>query len=136
MIWHRRLRHSSLKTIKSLVHSSLVSLSTILPLNLLCDSYLFNKRQRLLFGESTLESNEPLDLVYTDVWGLSPIQSIDRFYYYVIFVDHFTKYVWLYPLCLKSNVFTIFCQYKAVVEKFLNVPLSLFTWMVVENILL
>ena len=86
----------------------------------MCHSCLCNKSQRLPFGESSLESRGPLDLIYTDVWGPSPIQSIDGFNYYVIFVDHFTKYIWLYPLRLKSDVFTIFRQYKAVVEKFFH----------------
>ena len=79
-----------------------------MPLNFMCELYLCNKSQLLPFGDSTLESKGPLDLIYTDVWGPSPINSADGFYYYVIFVDHFTKYVWLYPLCLKSDVFTIF----------------------------
>ncbi|WRX24981.1 GAG-pre-integrase domain - like 8 [Theobroma cacao] len=91
VIWHGRLEHPSLKIIKSLVHSGLVSLSTPLPLNLLCDSCLCNKSQCLPLDESTLESNGPFDLIYTDVWGPSTIQSVDGFYYYVIFVDHFTK---------------------------------------------
>ena len=56
--------------------------------------------------------------MFQNVGGPSPVKSVDGFYYYIIFVDHFTKYVWLYPLHLKSNVFTIFCQYKVVVEKF------------------
>ena len=36
----------------------------------------------------------------------------------VIFVDNFTKYVWFSSSHLKSNVFTIFRQYKVVVEIF------------------
>lgn len=46
---------------------------------------------------SSLTSSGPLDLIYTDVWT-SPVYSIDGYKYYVVFVDHFTRYVWLYPL--------------------------------------
>jgi hypothetical protein len=35
----------------------------------------------------------------------------------VIFVDHFTRYIWLYPLKQKSEVKTIFIKFKAIVEK-------------------
>lgn len=66
-----------------------------------------------------MESEGPLDLIYTDLRGSSPIQSIDGFNYLVILVDHLAKYVWLYPLRLKSDDYTIFRQYK-VVEIFLN----------------
>lgn len=38
--------------------------------------------------------------------------------YYVIFVDHFTKYVCLYPLKLKSDVFATFGAFKALVENY------------------
>lgn len=38
----------------------------------------------------------------------------------IIFVDHFSKYVWLYPLKLKSDVFIIFPVFKNLVERQLN----------------
>ena len=66
------------------------------------------QKSQVGFGESSLKSRGPLDLLYTDVWGPSPIRSIDGLSYYVIFVDHFTKYSWLFPMANKSNVFSIF----------------------------
>ena len=93
---------------KSLVTSSLVSFSSSSSLDFICQSCVCNKSHRLPFGESTLKSRGPLDLIYTNVWGPALIQSIHGFHYYLIFVDHFTKYVWFYPSRLKSNVFTIF----------------------------
>lgn len=124
LIYHGCLGHLSLKIKKYLVQSGSVSFPSSIPPNFMCQSCLCNKSQHLPFGESTLESHGPLDLIYTDVWGPSPVQSVNGFYYYVIFADHFTKYVWLYTLRLKSNdVFTIFRQYKAVVEKFFKHPI-------------
>ena len=35
----------------------------------------------------------------------------------MIFVDHFTRYIWFYPLKQKSEVKTIFIKFKAIVEK-------------------
>lgn len=61
--------------------------------------------------------------MYFDVWGPAPNKSYDGFLYYVIFVDHFTKYVWLYPLRNKSDVFSVFVQFKNIVEKFFSLPL-------------
>lgn len=57
-----------------------------------CDSCRCNESHKLPFGVSSLKSLCPLDLLYTDVWGPSPIRSIDGYSYYVIFVDHYTKY--------------------------------------------
>ena len=66
VIWHGHFGHPSSKIIKSLVQSGLVLLSSSMPLNFMCESCLCNKSQRLPFGDSTLESKGPLDLVYTD----------------------------------------------------------------------
>lgn len=119
-IWHGRLGHPSVKIIKYLASSGSVSLSSNFSSTFHCQSCECNKSQRLPFAESSLVSRGPLDLVYTDVWGPSPIPSVKGFRYYVIFVDHYTRYVWLYPLRLKSDVFSIFRQFKALVENHFN----------------
>ncbi|KAJ9551582.1 hypothetical protein OSB04_015627 [Centaurea solstitialis] len=57
-----------------------------------------------------------------DVWT-APIISYDNFKYYVIFVDHFTKYIWFYPLKRKSDTALTFQRFRALVEKFFNRPI-------------
>ena len=81
-----------------------MSLSSEISSTFFCESCHCNKSHRLPFGQSSLKSCGPFDLVYTDVWGPFPVMSINGYKYYVIFVDHFTKYIWLYPLCLKSVI--------------------------------
>ena len=55
-------------------------------------------------------------------------ESIDGFKYYVVFVDYYSKYVWFYPIKHKSDVSTIFPQFKLLVEKFFQTQIiSLFT---------
>ena len=56
--------------------------------------------------------------------------SLESFHckYYVIFVDQFLKYIWLYPIKRKSDVSVLFPQFKSLVEKKFQTPLiSLFT---------
>ena len=62
-------------------------------------------------------TTRPLQIIFFDVWT-SLIISHDGYKYYVIFVDHFTKYIWFYPLKRKSDVQTVFKRYKAIVEKY------------------
>ena len=38
--------------------------------------------------------------------------------YYISFVDHYNKYIWLYPLINKSDAFSISLEFKVHVEKF------------------
>lgn len=75
------------------------------------------KSHKLPFVESSLVSIAPLELIYSDVWT-SPVFSIDGFKYYVVFIDHFSKYVWLYPLKHKSDVLSTFTAFKALVENY------------------
>jgi len=40
--------------------------------------------------------------------------------YYISFIDHSSKYGWLYPLINKSDAFSIFLEFKIHMEKFLG----------------
>ena len=82
-IWHGLLGHPSLKIPNHLIQSKSVSLSSSCSSNSVCHSCLCNQSQHLPFGKSSLESHGPLDLIYTDVWGPPPVQSIDGFNYFV-----------------------------------------------------
>lgn len=76
------------------------------------------KSHKLPFSTSTIKSKQPLELIYTDVWGLTPTRSFDGFSYYLIFVDHYTKYTWLYMLNNKSNVLILFPKFKSCCREF------------------
>ncbi|KAJ9541873.1 hypothetical protein OSB04_028379 [Centaurea solstitialis] len=119
--WHHRLGHPSLAIFKSLVSTFKLDVPRAFSFN--CNSCQCNKSHKLPFSQSTLISHAPLDLVYTDLWT-SPIYSIDGFKYYVIFVDHYTKYIWFYPLQNKSDTKTIFIRFKALVEKFFETKIK------------
>ncbi|CAL2238106.1 unnamed protein product [Prunus armeniaca] len=126
-LWHRRLGHPHSKTLHQVLRSSSIHVSSKLSESL-CHSCQCNKSHRLPFGTSSLQSNGPLELLYSDVWGPAPYSSIDGFSYYLIFVDHFTKYIWLYPLKKKSDVFSTFTTFKALVENYFKTKIiTLFT---------
>ena len=116
-IWHSRLGHPAFPILKHvLTHSHLASSASITS-DFYCNACLCNKSHKLPFSTSTLVSTNPLQIVFSDVWT-SPIVSSAGFKYYVIFVDHFTKYVWFYPLKRKSDVHDVFTRYKAIVENY------------------
>ena len=45
---------------------------------------------------------------------------MDGFKYYVIFVDHFTRYIWCYPIKQKYEVKIVFIRFKTIVEKYFD----------------
>lgn len=56
----------------------------------------------------------------TDVCGKLSVKSLSGADYFVTFMHDKTKYVWMYVLKKKSEVFNQFCQWKAEVEKSLE----------------
>ena len=86
-----------------------------------------SKSHKLPFSENSLVSNKPLQLVYSDVWG--PTQkSIDGYAYYVTFIDHYSKYVWLYPMKQKSDTHDLFIHFQKLVENYFHTRIvSVFT---------
>jgi hypothetical protein len=79
-----------------------------------------NKSHKLPFHESSIKTSTPFELIFSDVWGPSPITSVNGYRYYLIFVDHFTRYSWLYPLKQKTEVVTIFPQFQKTVENYFS----------------
>jgi histone deacetylase 1/2 len=78
---------------------------------------LLGKSSRLSLKTTGHQTQAPLDLIFSDVWGPSPMLSCDGFCYLFIFVDAHTRFIWFYPLAAKFDVFTIFHQFQAQVER-------------------
>ena len=71
---------------------------------------------KLPFPSSRFVATAPFELVHTDLWGPTPLTSINGFQYYVIFVDHYTRFTWLYLLQNKSEVYSKFVQFHAMIQ--------------------
>jgi histone deacetylase 1/2 len=81
-----------------------------------CDACQQAKSHQLPYPKSTSESQFPLDLVFSDVWGPAP-DSVGRKKYYVSFIDDFSKFTWIYLLKYKSEVFQVFHEFQTLVER-------------------
>ena len=109
--WHSRLGHPAFPILQKLISKFHLPISSNVLMASPCNACSINKMHKLPFQILSF----PLDIVFSDVWTSSLI-SVDGFKYYVIFVDHFTRYTWLYPLKQKSQVFEVFTRFKALVE--------------------
>ena len=125
--WHNRLGHPNSRVLNFMLNKfSLPCTQT--DISNFCNSCLCNKSHRLPFSTSTLTSSKPLQIIFSALWGPSPILSIDQKRYYVIFVDQYTKYIWLYTLKNKDEVTSIFKKFHPLVEKYFGQKLlSLYT---------
>jgi histone deacetylase 1/2 len=73
-----------------------------------------------LLKSSFSHAQELLELVHTDVWGPSPINSNYGFKYYVHFIDDCSRFTWIFPLKHKSETVHAFTQFKTMAENLLN----------------
>ena len=74
----------------------------------LCEHCIYGKQYRVTFPSSTKQSKAILELVYSNVWGTTPVASRGGARYFVIFIDDFSRKVWVYLMRKKSNIFVWF----------------------------
>jgi hypothetical protein len=86
----------------------------------LCHDYCIAKAHRLSFFSSSSISSSPLHVVHSDVWGPSLIVSSNGFHYYLLFVDDYSKFTWIYFMKNKSEVPHLFSLFKSQVENLLD----------------
>jgi len=114
-VWHCQMGHPSYQTVRHLVSKfSLPTSSNKIPS--ICSACQQGKSHRLPFSSFQSIYTHPLELIFSDVWGPSPIMSTHNNKYYVSFVDHFSKYTWLFPIPAKSSVMQIFFSFQKLVE--------------------
>lgn len=65
-------------------------------------------------------SSSPLDLVHADVWGPAPVSSFSGLRFYLLLVDDYSRFSWVYLLKHKSEVPTVFSHFKTHIENFLS----------------
>jgi len=109
ILWHRKLGHLNSNSLSVMFDKGLLSNKKISPS--VCVTCLLGKSKILPFPVSNNKTKRPFELVHSDVWGPSPILSSSGFKYFVLFIDDFTKFTWVYLMRNKSDVLQIFKYY-------------------------
>ncbi|PON47985.1 Ribonuclease H-like domain containing protein, partial [Parasponia andersonii] len=81
-----------------------------------CSSCQFAKSHKLPFVLSDSQSMKPFELIHTDVWGASLVASIPGVRYFLLFINDFSRFTWMYLLKTKDEAYPIFLKFKAMVE--------------------
>ncbi|GJY28495.1 ribonuclease H-like domain-containing protein [Tanacetum coccineum] len=108
--WHQRLGHPGSDVLCRLVTNNVISCNKEKPL-VLCHACQLGKHVRLPFVSSKTIISSCFDIVHLDVWT-SPIPSLLCFQYHVLFLDHYSQFVWVYPLVRKSDVLSKFILFR------------------------
>ena len=88
----------------------------LLPYLKTLDLILFGKQCGQKFKSGSHVSNDVLNYIHSDLWGLSLTISYGVATYYVLFIDDFSRKVWVYVL-KKIDVSNTFKQFRVMVEK-------------------
>uniref|UniRef100_A0A2N9HVI9 Integrase catalytic domain-containing protein n=1 Tax=Fagus sylvatica TaxID=28930 RepID=A0A2N9HVI9_FAGSY len=88
-------------------------------------SRLAGKMHQLPFPVSNKTVTSPFALVHADLWGPAPVLSSVGFRFYLVLVDEFTKFTWVYLLKHKSDTFKVFTQFQAMVNTQFSLPIKI-----------
>ena len=119
-LWHKRIGHINLQKLKGMQSKGVViRLPTFKEkeINGVCGACQFGKQHRHPFPKERNVSKGLLDVVHSDVWGPAQTATFGGCRYYVTFIDDFSRYTWIFPMRMKSEVFTHFQKFKSEVEK-------------------
>jgi hypothetical protein len=113
--WHSRLGHASAPIVSKVISMNNFPCLGESNKESVCDACQKAKSHQLPYPKSHSVSTQPLQLIFSDVWGPSPF-CVGRNRFYVSFIDDYSKFVWLYPLKNKSEVFQKFNEFQNLVE--------------------
>ena len=122
--WHSCLDHPAFKIVSQVI--SRFGLPTIATKSEpTCSAYLIAKSKQLPFSQSSNQIKSPLDLLYLDLWGPSPVCSHTGHKYYISFLDAYSRYTWLFPISHKNDALPIFIQFQKYVERYFNLKIKI-----------
>lgn len=115
-LWHQRLGHMNQKGLNVMLTRNQLPRLKAVDLGF-CEHCLYGKQKRVSFLKTSNEKKgTPLELVHSDVFGPTEVTSIRGANYFVTFLHDYTRKVWIYMLAKKSEVFSKFKSFKALVE--------------------
>lgn len=116
-LWHQRLAHVNVASIRNMSEWSLSDSNPSSADDIgICEPCIKGKMARKTFNSrNEIRSKRVLELVHTDVCGPMKTVSLGGSRYFVTFVDDYTRYVHVYFVSNKSDVFSVFKDYEALV---------------------
>ena len=70
----------------------------------------------LPFNTSESISTDIFDLIHSDVWGPSSVSSIGGFRYFVVFVDDYSRYSWIFNMKHRFELLQVYSNFAKMVE--------------------
>lgn len=104
--WHLCLGHVSSENLRKLVSfGNLTNISKFDSFDRL--NCKLAKQPGLSFLTSSSSCNTPFGLIHSDIWGPASTPTVNGYCYFVLFIDDYSRFTWIYfltPVFLTSSV--------------------------------
>ena len=91
-----------------------------------CMSCQIGKQIALPFNNNISHALSSFDLIHSNVWGPSHISTSGGSRYFVIFVDDFSRYTWIYLFKNCSELYQIYRDFTKMIETQFSKPIKVF----------
>ena len=81
-----------------------------------CVSCQLGKQPTLPFNTSETVSTDIFDLIHSDVWWPSSISSIGGSRYFIVFVDDYSRYSWIFHMKHHSELLQVYSNFAKMIE--------------------
>ena len=117
ILWHKRLGHFNYATLKKMAALHVVEgLPEIHEQNDVCEACQLGKQSMIKFSKSAIRTTTKLQIVHIDVCGPMHNESLNDLRYFLLFIDDYNRYCWVFFLKSKIYVFYEFVKFKTTVE--------------------
>lgn len=97
VLWHERLSHSYQAILDQILRGMNLSIQPSM-CHHMCAPYQMEKAHQLPLISVYSRSLLPFDIVHGNIWGLSHALSSNDVCYFLLFIDNFIRYMWLFVM--------------------------------------
>jgi transposase InsO family protein len=114
--WHQRLGHLNYADVRSMLAPE--QYSGTIPIEPCTVCLVAKAKESFQRQTPSTRASKPLQLIHSDVCGPISPPSLSGFRYYIIYVDDYSRYTWIYFLRTKSTteIVSIFIEFKNKIE--------------------
>ena len=115
-LWHHRFGHLHYGALPKLWNSVTGMPDILNDYDGVCRGCGLGKNVKSSFPSNSRRSKGILDMVHSDIYGSMSAKSLLGFLFYVLFIDDFSRKIWIFFLKAKNETLGKFKEFKALVE--------------------